>query len=210
MNLLKTISRASLVVALSTSMVVAGCSTTWVTTLDNILIVAAPALINILNIISVVQGVPVNTALESKITGDVAVVKTLATEFSSASTAASPAVCSQLEAAINTYGVDEQQVISLVPVNIDPATQQKIAILSGLVATTVSSILAVVPQCQTAAGRRAMFQGVPPLPVSTFIKTYNTELVKPTGNAAVDKFTKGRKVHAHGKFLRYISAGLVK
>jgi len=54
-SLLKYASRAAVVSLLACTMVVQGCSTAWVTTVGDIISVAAPALINVLNIISIAK-----------------------------------------------------------------------------------------------------------------------------------------------------------
>jgi hypothetical protein len=69
--------RKGLVVALSLAMFCTGCSTAWVTILDSILAAAAPALINILQIVAMANGQPVNSNLTAKINADAAVIKTL-------------------------------------------------------------------------------------------------------------------------------------
>jgi hypothetical protein len=185
-----------------------GCSTAWVTTLDDILIAAAPALINILNIVAIAKGQPINTALESQITADAARVKTLAADFSAASAAAAPTACAQLQAAINTYSADQAQVMALAQVS-DPATQTKIETLSALISGTIVAITAVIPSCQQAASFKATLEKTAvPLPLKTFVKSYNDTLKVKTGNAAVDSFTKSHEVHVHGKFVRVITLGL--
>src|ERR1017187_10577373 len=100
---LKYASHLAMVTLLACTMTVAGCSVTWLTTIGDILTVAAPALVNILNIIAIAKGQPLNTSLAAQITTDAATVKTLATEFQAASAAAAPGVCSQLQAGISTY-----------------------------------------------------------------------------------------------------------
>lgn len=200
--------RSMLAVALLTCIVLVGCSTTWVTTFDNILTAAAPALINVLNIIAIAEGQPINAPLEAKINGDAASLKTLAVDFSTASASAAPGVCSQLQSAISTYAQDQQQVLSLANV-VDPAVQQKIAVLSALISGSVSAVMAVVPNCNSlaAAPQRANLKAAPPLPLKDFVRNYNAELAKRTGNGMVDKFTSSHKVHVHGGLMRVASLG---
>jgi hypothetical protein len=82
--------RKALVVSLSLAMFCTACSTAWVSTLDSILVAAAPALIDILQIAAVANGQPINTNLEAKINADATVIKTLAADFAEASSAAAP------------------------------------------------------------------------------------------------------------------------
>jgi hypothetical protein len=190
------------------SMFAYGCSTAWVTTLDDILVAAAPALINILNIVAIAKGQPVNLALSNKITTDAATVKTLANDFATASAAAAPTACAQLQSAINVYSADQTQVMSLAQVS-DPATETKIETLSALVSGTVVAITAVIPNCQQAAQfKAALEKSAVPLPLKTFVKSYNNILTTKTGNQAVDGYTKSHGVHVHSKFVRVITLGL--
>lgn len=184
-----------------------GCSTAWVTTFDNILIASAPALIDILNIIAIAQGKPMDSTLVAKITADTATLKATAADFAAASASAAPTACAQLQAAIQVYATDEAQVVALIS-SLDPATQSKVAALSALVAGTVTAILAVIPSCQQAATMKASFEKTAvPLPLKTFVDSYNTVLVAPTGNAKVDAFTKAHKIHVHSKLVRVLTFG---
>ena len=85
--------RKLLVVALSLAMFCTACSTAWVVTLDSILAAAAPALINILQIVAVANGRPVNSNLTAKTNTDVADIKTLAADFTKLSTGSASGVC---------------------------------------------------------------------------------------------------------------------
>lgn len=201
-------SKILLAITLSITLVVSGCSAAWVTTLDNILVAAAPALINILNIIAIAKGQPTNPALAAKINADAATVKTLAADFATASATAAPTACAQLQAAIGVYSQDESQVLALAQVS-DPATQTKINVLSGLVSGTVVAVLAVIPNCKQAAELRTSLSAKSvPLPLKSFVSSYNTNLVVKTGLPAVDAYTSSHKIHVHSKFVRVITFGI--
>jgi hypothetical protein len=191
-----------LIVALSLSLFCTACSTAWVSTLDSILAAAAPALINILQIVAVANGQPVNSALEAKITADATVIKTLATDFAKASSSAAPGACSQLSAAVSDYQADQALVLQVAQVS-DSNTQTKITLLADLVAGTVQAITAVIPSCQNAASFRAAL----PYSLSTFVAHYNSILAAPTGNNTVDVATKKLKLHQHSRIVRAITFG---
>jgi len=197
--------RKVLVVALSLAMFCTACSTAWVATLDSILAAAAPALINILQIVSVANGQPVNGNLAAKINADAAVIKTLAADFAKASSGSAPGVCQQLQAAVSAYQADQQLVLQAAQVS-DPNTQTKITLLADLVAGTVSAITALIPSCQNAAAIRST-KIAPPYSVSTFADHYNSILVAKTGNAAVDAVTPKLKLHQHSKLVRSVTFG---
>jgi hypothetical protein len=193
-----------LVVALSLAMFCTACSTAWVSTLDSILAAAAPALINVLQIVAVANGKPMNSNLAAKINADAAVIKTLAGDFAKASAGSGSGVCQQLTAAIGVYGQDIAAVEQVAQVS-DANTQIKIALLSSLVTGTVQAITAVIPSCQ--ANAQASFKALPAYSVSTFADHYNSILVAPTGNAAVDAATPALKIHRHSKLVRALTFG---
>lgn len=195
--------RTRLVVVLSLAMFCTACSTAWVSTLDSILAAAAPALINVLQIVAVANGKPMDSNLAAKINADAAVVKTLAGDFSKASSGSAPGVCQQLQAAVGAYQADQALVLQVAQVS-DPKTQTKITLLANLVAGTVQAITAVIPSCQANA---LAFEASPPYSLSTFIDHYNSVLVAPTGNAAVDAATPALKVHRHSKLMRALTFG---
>ena len=192
-----------LVVTLSFAMFCTACSTTWVSTLDFVLAAAAPALINILQIVAVANGQPVNSNLIAKINADATVVKTLAGDFAMASSLAAPGVCSQLQAAVSAYQADQTLVLQVAQVS-DQNTQTKIALLADLVGGTVVAIESVIPSCQSASAAKS-FRSAPPYSLTTFVSRYNGVLVTPTGNPAVDAVTQKLKLQRHSVFVRAIT-----
>ena len=197
--------RKVLVVALSLAMFCTACSAAWVSTLDSILAAAAPALINILQIVAVANGQPVNSNLAAKINADATVIKTLAGDFAKASSGSAPGACQQLQLAVSAYQADQQMVLQVAQVS-DSNTQTKITLLAGLVAGTVDAITAVIPSCQNAASSQSM-RTAPPYSVSTFTDHYNSILLSPTGNAAVDAVTPKLKLHRYSKLVRSVTFG---
>jgi hypothetical protein len=200
--------RKVLVVGLSLAMLCTACSTTWVSTLDSILAAAAPALINILQIVAVANGQPVNGNLTAKINSDAAAIKTLAGDFAKASGGSAAGVCQELQAAVSVYQADQQLVLQVAQVS-DSNTKTKIALLTNLVAGTVNAIIAVIPSCQNAATFQG-FKAAPPYSVSTFAAQYNRILVETTGNAAVDAVTPQLKIHQHSKLVRAVTFGRLR
>src|ERR1017187_10253313 len=100
--------RKALVASLSLAMFCTACSTTWVSTLDSILVAAAPALIDILQIAAVANGQPINANLEAKINAEGTGLQAVAGDFPEASFSAAPGVCSRLQAAVSAYQNDQQ------------------------------------------------------------------------------------------------------
>jgi hypothetical protein len=194
-----------LAIALASAMFCTGCSTAWVSTLDSILAAAAPALIDILQIVAAANGQPLNSTLTTKINADASSIKTLAADFAAASAGAAPGVCQQLQSAVRVYQADQQLVLQVAQVG-DPNTQAKIALLANLVAGTVSAITAAIPPCQNTAAIRSI-ENEGSYGASNFIDQYNRILVAPTGMAPVDVLTPKLKLYVHSKFVRAISFG---
>src|SRR6202451_4808938 len=120
--------KKALIVILALALFSAACSTAWVSALDSILAAAAPALVNILQIVAVANGQPVNSELAAKINADATVIKTLATDFAKASSGSAPGVCQQLQAAVGAYQSDQALVLQAAQVK-DANTQSKITLL---------------------------------------------------------------------------------
>ena len=196
--------RKVLAILLSLAMFCTACSSAWVSTLDSILAAAAPALVNILQIVAVANGQPMNSILAAKINGDATAIKTLAGDFAKASSGSAPGVCQQLEAAVGAYQADQALVLQVAQVS-DANTQTKITLLANLIAGTVQAITAVIPSCQ--ANAHAAVKALPPYSVSSFADHYNSILVAPTGNTAVDAATPTLKLHRHSKFVRAVTFG---
>jgi hypothetical protein len=196
--------RKVLAAVLLATLMCAGCSTGWVAEVNAILGAAAPALINILQIVAVANGQPLNGNLAAKINADAGAIKTLAGAFGTASADAAPGVCRQLEAAVATYQADQQLVLQVAQVR-DANTQTKITLLVGLVAGTAQAIAAAIPACQNSVtGDRlagAEFSA------SGFADGYNRILREPTGNQAVDALTPKLALHRHSKLLRSVTFG---
>jgi hypothetical protein len=200
--------RKSLAAVVSLVMLCTACSTAWVSTLDSILAAAAPALIDILQIVAVANGQPLNNTLATKINGDATAIKTLAADFAAASPEAAPGVCVELQSAVSAYQADQQLVLQVAQVS-DPNTQAKIALLSDLVAGTVNAIAAAIPLCQNASAIRSRKDSAP-YNVSIFTGRYNSILAAPTGNVTVDAVTSKLKLRRHSAFMRAITFGRLR
>jgi hypothetical protein len=198
--------RKVLVVALSLTMFCTACSTAWVSTLDSILAAAAPALVDILQIVAIANGQPLNNTLAAKINTDATAIKTLATDFAqaSASAASAPGACEALQTAVGVYQADQVLVLQVAQVS-DSNTRAKITLLADLVAGTIQAITAVIPSCQNAAARS--FEAPPPYSVTGFTDRYNRVLIAPTGNEAMDAATGKLRLHRHSRFVRSITLG---
>ena len=201
----KTLSlKVTLAVTLVCAMLCTACSTAWVASLDAILAAAAPALINILQIVAVAQGQPVNSTLAAKINVDATAIETLAADYAKVSSGSAQGVCHQLQAAISVYQSDQELVLQAAQVS-DVNTQTKIALLTDLVASTLNAITAVIPACQNAA--LAQRRAETTFGISGFATRYNSILLDKTGNAGVDALTPQLKLRQHSKVLQIVTFG---
>lgn len=200
--------RKVLVFVLSLTMFCTACSTAWVSTLDSILTAAAPALINILQIVAVANGQPMNANLAAKISADAMDIKTLASDFAETTSVSAPGVCRQLQAAVGAYQSDQHLVLQVAQVS-DSNTQTKITLLADLVAGTVSAITAAIPSCQNTAVSNGISSSSAHS-VSTFANRYNSILLVRTGNAAVDAETPKLRLHRHSRLARSVTFGLLQ
>ena len=206
---MKYITRGLTVIALSYCLILQGCSVTWVGTVDKLLAVAAPALNNILSIVSLATNKPVNQALEDKITQDAANLKKLAADFASASGSNAPTACQELQAGVAVLNDDAATVLSIVQ-SIGPAGGNLAAIFAAA-DSFVIAIVALIPSCKTpAALRLSIPKAVAAIDSNKMVSTYNAVLVVPSGNAKVDEYAKSHKIHAHSKVVRILSFGKLK
>lgn len=179
---------------------VAGCS---VGQFESILNQVAPAILNIIQIVALVRGVPANTALATKVSGDVSLIETLYHDFQTASGTAKPSVQAQINVAFDTLQNDLDNVFSLAQVS-NVNTQAKITALIGLVRTSVG-----IAEAMINPNNNLKASAAPPINLSPedIISSYNKILTAKTGDTAVDNFTSHHKLHLHNRTVRTLTLG---
>ena len=206
---MKLLSKGLTAIVLSYCMILAGCSLAWIGTLDTVLAAAAPALNNVLTVIALVQNKPVNQTLEDKITADAANLKVLAADFAKDS-GTNPTTCQEVQAGAAVLNDDAAVVLSLV----NASGSSNIAAIFAAADAFVVIVVGLIPACNSPAAVKAYKQSVPSkvakINVNGLVENYNIALTKPTGNAAVDAYTKANKIHTHNWFVRLISFGIEK
>jgi hypothetical protein len=84
------------------------------------------------------------------------------------------------------------------------------------VLSEIQSLAAIVPLVDPSASPGTMAVAAkqvkkqPPLTASEFVGSYNATMTAKTGNAELDRATAGLRIHLHGEFARWASAGLLK
>ena len=199
--------KAFLAFVLTATLIVQGCSLAWVSKLDTIVAAAAPSLINVLNIVAIAEGKPVNTALEAKITADAANLKIVAADLAAAGASAAPTACAQTQAAVAVITDDAQIVLQIVQVSSAASNTNAMVVFQAADAIIVT-IASLVPSCAApVVAKSKAVDKLQALDVNTLVSNYNTALVKSTGKPLVDAYNKKHKIHAHSFVVRVLSVG---
>jgi len=201
---MKYLTKGLLALVLCYTITLQGCSLAWVGTLDTILSAAAPALNNVLTIISLAQNKPVNTVLEAKITADAANLKVLAADFAKDS-GNTPTACQELQAGVTVFNDDAAVVLSLV----QASGSSNVAAIFAAADAFVVAIVGLIPACASPAAIKASKLAIPAkvagINSNALVSNYNNVLTKKTGNAVVDAYAASHKVHGHSKLVRIVT-----
>jgi hypothetical protein len=214
--------RVGLAMVLSVSIVLAGCSTTWVGQAEEVVAALIPATTNIIALVAALQGKSVSAAdlqtiqkAGAQAGADLQLVQALITAYQTADATTKPGILNQIQTAIATVQANLQAVLPALHIQ-DTATQSKITAIVGLVLSEVQSLAAILPLVTTNASPAMMAEAAqqvkkqPPLTASQFVASYNATLTAKTGNAALDRATVGLQIHNHGKVARWVTAGVLK
>jgi hypothetical protein len=154
--------------------------------------------VQILDIISLVKGTPVNTQLQAKITADSAALNALAASVSSASAQNVVGTCAQFNLAVSTLSGDLTQIEQLA--NIGQNTSAEIAAALGIAQAAFTEIEAPIAACQAAPTSEAALASLR----AGAVGVSSPEDVVKKFNAVVDK---KHHVHLHGFFVRLVTFG---
>ncbi|HWY20897.1 MAG TPA: hypothetical protein VNX26_06715 [Candidatus Acidoferrum sp.] len=213
---------ASIAVVLCGTMVWTACSTAWIGEAEQIVAALIPATANLVVLVATLQGKNVSVAdLEmiqsagAKAGADLQLMQSLITQYQKADTAAQPGLLNQIQAAMSAMQSTLNGLLPALHIK-DAATQAKITAVVGLLLSEVESVAAIVPlvNANASAGMVAIaakqVRKQPPLTAKEFVASYNATMTAKTGNADLDHAAAGLRIHAHQKFARWASAGLLK
>jgi hypothetical protein len=214
--------RVGLAMVLCVTIVLAGCSTTWIGQAEEVVAALIPATTNIVALVAALQGKNVSaTDLQTiqkagaQAGADLQLVQALITAYQTADATAKPGILNQIQTAIATVQANLQAVLPALHIQ-DTATQSKITAIVGLVLSEVQSLAAILPLVTASASPAMRAEAAqqakqqPPLTASEFVVSYNATLTAKTGNAALDRATAGLQIHNHGKVARWVTAGVLK
>ena len=220
----KNVAQMAVALVLSMTMVMVGCSTSWIEEAEEIVAALIPAAANLVTLVAALQGKTVSTSdlqtIQSAGTqagADLQLIQSLVAAYEKADATAKPGILNQIESAINATQASLQGLLPALHIK-DAATQAKITAVVGVVLSEVQSLAAIVPLVKAdaelsvpaATSAAKMRQRQTLLSASEFVASYNATLSAKTGNADVDKMTAGLKIHAHGKAARWVTAGVLK
>lgn len=202
-------------------MMLTACSTAWITTAEQIVAVLIPATANLMTLVATFRGGVTAADLQAiENTGaqagaDLQLLQSLITAYQKADAAAQPGLLNQIQAAVNDVQSNLNGLLPALHIK-DAAMQAKVTAVVGLLLSEVQSMAAIVPLVNPGAApamvRLAATQArkQPPLTAGEFAVSFNATMTAKTGNESLDRTTSGLRIHAHGKFERWASAGIVQ
>lgn len=208
--MLRLLSKMSLASILAFTLTLQACSTTWIAKFDTIIAAAAPALVNVLNIVAIAEGKPVDAVLEAKISTDTANLKIIAAQLAAASAATAPTFCAQTKAAVQVINDDAQVILQIVQVSSAAGTTNALLVFEAADAI-VLTITSLIPSCATPVAARELARAkLNTLDANALISNYNHALTQPTGFPAIDAYNRSHQIHAHSKAVRVITFNMEK
>jgi hypothetical protein len=214
--------KAIVSLTLCATLMFTACSTAWISEAEQIVAALVPAAANIVALVAALQGKSVSAndlatiqSAGAQAGADLQLLQSLIAAYQKADAAAQPGILNQIQAAINAAQSTMNDLLPALHIK-DAATEAKITAVVGIVLSEIQSLAAIVPLVDPNAspGMMAMaktqVKKQPPLTAREFVASYNATLTAKTGNADLDHATAGMRIHLHGKFARWASAGLLR
>jgi hypothetical protein len=212
----------ALAVVLCGTLMWTACSTAWIGEAEQIVAALIPATANLVALVATLQGKNVSEAdlqmiqsAGSQAGADLQLMQSLITQYQKADAASQPGLLNQIQASMTAVQSTLNGLLPALHIK-DAATQTKITAVIGILLSEVESVAAIVPLVNSSASPGMMAMAAkqvrkqPPLPASEFVASYNATMTAKTGNAELDHAAAEMRIHAHGKFARWASAGILK
>lgn len=208
-------------VAVCGMMMCTACSTAWIGEAEQIVAALIPGIANLLTLVTALQGrdVPAGDlqtmqSAGSQAEADLELIKSLIAQYQKAEAAEQPGLLNQIQGEVSTVQSNLSEVLPALHIK-DAATQEKLTAVVGVLLAEVESVAAILPRTSQASPRTARMlasseQIKAPLTAKEFIGSYNKTMAAKTGEAELDRTTSGLKIHLHGKFARWATAGWLK
>ena len=143
--------RMAVAVVLSATMILAGCSTSWIEEAEQIVSALIPAAGNIVALVAAMEGKNVSAgdlqtiqSAGAQAGADLQTIQSLIAAYQKADEAAKPGILNQIQSAINAVQANLQGLLPALHIK-DAATQAKMSAVMGIVLSEVQSLAAVVP-----------------------------------------------------------------
>jgi hypothetical protein len=216
------IRKALVAVVLCGTLIWAACSTAWIGEAEQIVAALIPAVANLVTLVATLQGKNVSAvdlqviqSAGAQAGADLQLMQSLITQYQKADAAAQPGLLNQIQAAMSAVQATLNGLLPALHIK-DAATEAKITAVVGILLAEVQSVAAIVPLAnasaspgmRTLAARQVTKQA--PLTAGEFVDSYNATITAKTGNAELDHAAAGMKIHLHGTFARWASAGYLK
>jgi hypothetical protein len=198
------------------------CSTAWIGEAEQIVSALIPGLANLVTLAMTLDGKNISAAdlqtVQSAVAqagADLQLLRSLVTQYQKADASAQPGLLNQIQVAMAAVQSTLNGLLPALHIK-DAATQTKIAAVIGILLSEVQSVAAIVPMMSATTSPGIMTAAAkeiakrPPLTANEFVSSYNSTMTAKTGNAGLDHATAGMRIHLHGKFARWASAGLLK
>jgi hypothetical protein len=216
------IGKALLAVVLCGSMIWTACSTAWIGEAEQIVAALMPAVANLIALVAALQGKSVSAGdlqtienAGAQAEADLQLMQSLIAQYQKADASSQPGLLNQIQAAMSAVQSSLNGLLPVLHIE-DAATQAKITAVVGILLSEVQSIAAIVPVVNPNASQGMIAVAArqtprePPLPAGEFVVSYNALMTAKTGDAGLDRATSGLRIHVHGKFARWASAGILK
>jgi hypothetical protein len=193
--------KAFLALVLVAAMFTTSCSTTWLSTFDTYVSIAATAVVQIITAIDAAEGITVNPAAITKINKDAAALQGLGESVVNATDANLPTSCAAFNEGVATFASDVPALAQLAQIS-NPVKLAELTAGITLVQGVIVSIEQPIAACQSAptpaAARKALARGLVGVKSpSEFVVSYN-------------KLGLGKKLHVNPWYVRYSTLDIKK
>jgi hypothetical protein len=212
-------SKAMLALTLCATMMFTACSMAWIGEAEQIVAALIPAVANLVALVAALEGKGVSANdletiqnAEAQAGADLQLLQSLITAYQRADAAAQPGILNQIQAAVDAAQSSVGGLLPALHIE-DPATQAKVTAVIGIVLSEIQSLAAIVPLVGAKAAPGKMAKQVKrqlPLSANEFVSSYNATMTAKTGHTGLDHATAGLRIHLHGEFARWASAGVLK
>jgi hypothetical protein len=177
------------------------CSTAWVTQAEEIVAAVLPAITNIITLVGLAEGnvsakdlsiitnsaAQANTALQT--------VGTLIDQYNAAPAEQKAGILAQINTAISTAQANIASILPQLHIT-DPASQQKVVAIIGVVQEEIASLQGLLPLIKTGHMNKAAFLAKT-MDAKHFRSRYNAALSAKSGNDVLDKGANKLKLGGH-------------